>query len=114
MYDYNLVLAEDHLSEIVDEIVSIKSEYYSLGICLGLPASELTAVSRQYPHDMEQALKDILLLWLQQKYDVQRYGIPSWRKLVEAVDKESGGNNHALAKRIASNHLFMGTQVFSV
>ena len=92
----------------MDEVVSIKSAYYSLGRSLGLPAGELNAVRRQCPGDVEQALNDILLLWLQQKYNVIKYGVPSWRMLVKAVDKESGGNNHAVAKRIASNHPFTG------
>ena len=47
---------------------------------------------------------DVLLLWLLQKYKVEKFGPPTWRMLVEAVDKKTGGNNHELAKEIASNH----------
>ena len=50
------------------------------------------------------ALEDVLLLWLNQEYDVKKHGAPTWRMLVEAVDKKSGGDNHELAKQIASNH----------
>jgi hypothetical protein len=53
---------------------------------------------------VDQALKDVLLLWLNQEYKVERFGPPTWRMLVEAVDKKTGGNNHELAKEIASNH----------
>ena len=102
-------LGEDELSEVMDELLSIKSSYYALGRALRLPIGELNAVRKQNPFDVEQALNDLLLLWLQQKYNVQKYGFPSWRSLVEAVDKESGGNNHALARRIAHNHPQSGT-----
>ena len=46
----------------------------------------------------------MLLVWLKHSYNVDKHGPPTWRRLVEAVDKEAGGNNHALAEKIASNH----------
>ena len=50
------------------------------------------------------ALEDVLLLWLNREYNVKEHGSPTWRMLVEAVDKKSGGDNHELAKQIALNH----------
>ena len=35
---------------------------------------------------------------------MERFGPPTWRILVEAVDRKAGGNNHDLAKEIASDH----------
>lgn len=86
--------------------MSIKLVYYSLGRSLRLQLSDLKAIREACTNefDTEQALEDVLLLWLQQKYDVGRFGQPTWKMLVEAVDKKSGGNNHDLAKQIASNH----------
>ena len=46
----------------------------------------------------------MLQVWLRHSYGVDKYGAPTWQRLVEAVDDEAGGNNHALAKKIASNH----------
>ena len=102
---------EDDLADIMEEIVSIKSVYFSLGRSLRLRAEDLKAICEAYPSesDAERALNDVLLLWLQQKYNVQRFGPPTWRMLVEAVDKHAGGNDHNLAKKIALNHL-EGTQ----
>ena len=84
----------------------MKLSYYSLGRSLRLQSADLKAIREAYPSefDAEQALEDMLLLWLHQKYNVERFGPPTWRMLVEAVDKKSGGNNHDLAKEIASNH----------
>jgi len=35
---------------------------------------------------------------------VERFGEPTWRRLVEAVEDHVGGNNFALAKTIAREH----------
>ena len=90
----------------MEEVLSLKSAYYSLGRSLRLQTVDLRAIRKAYPNesDTELALEDVLLLWLRQKYNVERFGPPTWRMLVEAVDNKAGGNNHDLAKEIASNH----------
>ena len=90
----------------MEEIVSLKSLYYSLGRALKLKISDLRAICDAYPSesDAERALEDVLLLWLNQKYNVEIHGTPTWKMLVKAVDMKSGGNDHELAERIASNH----------
>ena len=35
---------------------------------------------------------------------VERFGKPTWRRLVEAVEDHVGGNNSALAQTIAAEH----------
>ena len=49
-------------------------------------------------------LNNVLLVWLRQKYNVERFGTPTWRKLVEAIDDPAGANNHRLAKIISLHH----------
>lgn len=99
-------LDESNLSDVVEKVVLIKSLYCPLGQALRLRADDLAAICEAHPHESEakQALKDVLQLWLRQKYNVEKFGLPTWRMLVEAVDKKYGGNNHDLAKEIASNH----------
>jgi hypothetical protein len=95
------------LPDVLEEVHSIPSTaYLPLGQWLRLSIDDLKAIREAYPLEStsDQALKDVLLLWLHQKYKVGRFGPPTWRMLVEAVDKETGGNNHELAKEIASNH----------
>ena len=38
---------------------------------------------------------------------VKRFGKPTWRRLVEAVEDPVGGNDSALALKIAAKHLGM-------
>ena len=97
---------EDDLLDVLEEVHSIQSAYHPLGQWLRLSNDDLKAIHKAYPDESmaDQALKDVLLLWLNQKYRVEKFGPPTWRMLVEAVDKMTGGNNHELAKEIASNH----------
>ena len=88
----------------------IKTVYRALGRSLRLKTADLKSIQEAYlsDSDAEQALSDTLELWLQQKYKVEKFGPPTWRMLVEAVDRKTGGNNPELAKKIASDHLAMG------
>ena len=97
-------LDEDDVTDVHEEVLSLKSVYFPLGQCLRLSDDDLKAIHKSYP-DTDQALREVLLLWLRQKYKVDKYGKPTWRILVQAVDKKTGGDNHELAKQIASSHL---------
>ena len=65
--------------------------------------ADLRKIRDKHPSESD-ALEDVLLLWLNQEYDVKKHGPPTWRMLVEAVGKKGGGDNHELAKQIAENH----------
>jgi hypothetical protein len=94
---------EDDLSNIIEEIQPIKSKYYDLGRSLNLKIADLREI-RDKQSSESDALEDVLLLWLNKKYNEKKYGPPTWRMLVEAVNKKTGGDNHELAKQIALNH----------
>ena len=93
----------DDLSDVMEEVVSIRSLYFQLGRTLRLQDHDLKLIREVYTNEAD-ALNDVLLLWLDQKYNVKRFGQPTWRTLVRAVDKETGGNNRGLALKLASNH----------
>ena len=86
--------------------MSIQSLYYPLGRSLRLRTTDLKAIRNAHPHesDAEQALEEVLELWLKKEYNTDKFGLPTWRMLVQAVDMKSGGNNNELAKTIALNH----------
>ena len=95
---------EDELTDILEEVLSIKSSYFPLGKALRLPVNKLKAIREEYSSDEEEALSEVLLLWLGKGYNVEKFGEPTWQLLVEAVDKKSGGNDSKLAQIIATNH----------
>ena len=97
--------AEEHLRDILHEVVSIKCMYWQLGLELGLPPGELNSIQMTCNNNTNRALTDMLLFWLKQCHDA---GTPTWRRLVEAVNSPAGGNNPSLAMTIANNHLVEG------
>ena len=82
----------------------LAAKYDSIGITLGLPSGELEAIRRGCLGDPKLAVGVVINTWLKQSYNVGKFGLPSWRSLVKAVDSDAGGSNHAFAKRIASKH----------
>ena len=87
----------------MEEVESLQSVYYPLGQSLRLNIVDLKGIRDAYPN-ADQALEEVILLWLDKKYNVEKFGKPTWRMLVEAVDRKRGGNNHELAKKIATKH----------
>ena len=98
--------------DVLEAVLLIKSVHFTLGRSLRLKTTDIKSIQAAYPNesDAEQALSDTLELWLQQKYNAERFGRPTWRMLVEAVNREGGGNNHELAKKIALKHPATGMQ----
>ena len=95
----------DDLLDVMNEVLSRKASYYALGRALRIEAGELDAVHKQYQStDFDMALNQVLLLWLRQRYNTTRFGPPSWKMLVGAVDNKAGINDHALAQEIAQKH----------
>jgi hypothetical protein len=95
---------DDDFREVYREVVSIQSNYYQFGIELGLPLREMNAVQKAFRQDIPQAFIEVLQIFLNHRYNIEKYGPPTWRKLVGAVDSPAGGNNHALAKKMAEHH----------
>ena len=100
--------------DVLEAVLPVKSAYFALGRSLRLETADLKSIREAFPgeSDTEQALSDTLELWLRQKYNTERFGPPTWRMLVEAVNRKAGGNNHELAKEIASEHPAIGRPLF--
>ena len=52
-------------------------------------------------------MEKIILNWLRGNYDTEMHGPPTWEMLVEAVRAPNGGNNRALADKIAEAHPYI-------
>ena len=93
----------DDLFEVQSELIDIAYSWKGLGkaLRLRLPVLDLIEADRQ---DSESRLVQVLSQWLQQAYNTERFGPPSWKVLVSAVAHPFGGNNYALAQQIAHRH----------
>ena len=73
-------LAEWQLKEVANALKEV-SEWYQLGLQLGLTASKLKTIESNHPHDAERCKSEVLLWWLQNATE------RSWKKIAEALDK---------------------------
>ena len=87
-----------------NEVATIQNRYQEIGRELGILYYEIEVIKEENDH-VDQRFTAVLCLWLNQRYNVNKHGHPTWRKLVEVVDSPTGGKNHGLAKTIASRHL---------
>ena len=95
---------EENAFNVKETTVTLAAGFYSIGAALGLPPSELNKIRKNCPHDCDEALFQVIVAWLKQSYNMKKHGHPSWKKLVEAVASEAGGQNPALARKIAAAH----------
>ena len=85
------------------ELDEVTSKWRAMGLALRLKPSDLDTIEK-HRSDPNDCLTDVLTKWLQQCYNTERFGVPSWKLLVDAVAHRRGGNNPALARQIAANH----------
>ena len=66
-----------------------------MGLALGLSPSTL---------DKHTSLTDVIVEWLKTNYNVEKFGLPTWKRIVKAVGEMSGGGNLALAATLANKY----------
>ena len=49
-------------------------------------------------------LSEVIANWLKKNYNTEKFGLPTWRWLVEVVADPAAGNDRALAEVIARKH----------
>ena len=102
---YIVYLAEEDLGDVLDEVMDLTGRWTNMCTALRLRTRAEDTIARQYFHQVDDCLKAALRMWLRQEYDTGKYGLPTWKKLVEAVAKRAGGNDVVLAKEIAKKHI---------
>ena len=88
----------------MEEISTLESKYYRIGMGLRLKPKDLKSIEEMFCQDPSRALGKVVETWLQQQYNVKKFGPPTWQMLVKAVDSPAGGNDHNLAQKIASKY----------
>ena len=104
LYILHSFTVEDDFHDVLREVVSLQASYYQFGVELALPLRELDAIRKAFHENSNQAFTEVLRMWVMHRYNIEKYGPPTWRRLVEAVDRVTRGNDHELAKKIALNH----------
>ena len=87
----------------MDELRDVLARYYGIGEMLHLPNDKLEE-TRGQNLSAADAMRKVIMEWLKQNYNSSRFGPPTWKALVDAVEHPAGGNNKAEAEKIALRH----------
>ena len=99
-----LSIAEDDAFNVYEEVLPLVGSWGRIALGLGLPPRMKSFIAKKHPNDPKDCLLAVVEEWLMGLHNVQRYGHPSWRGLVQAVAHPAGGANPALAHSVAAKH----------
>ncbi len=85
----------------MNALTDVRSCYYEIGTQLHL--NDLVSIKNRSINDTI-AMTSVIENWLKGNYNTTRFGVPTWKMLVEVVAHPNGGKNKFLAERIASEH----------
>ena len=94
---------EKHYHEIIKLLKDVQARCYNIGTWLKLPPHLLETIEKE-ASDYATGMEKVISNWLNRNYDTKSHGPPTWKMLVEAVQAPNGGNNRALAEKIAKAH----------
>ena len=94
----------NHHFTVLEEVLDVAPEWRGFGGALRLIPISLNTIEKDHKSDSKACLDKVLFEYLNKSYDYGKHGNPSWRKIVEAISHRAGGNNNALALRIAEHH----------
>ena len=94
---------DDDLADLRTALDPIAAKWDSFAIQLGLLYSQTEAIQREH-HKPAECLNNVLSEWLKGNYNKARHGHQSWRKVCKATANTAGGNNMALAIKLAEEH----------
>ena len=97
-------LGIDDLFDVKKALSTVSAKWYDIGIALRLNPNTLAGIQVRSSGDPSTCLSLMLTEWLKKNYDVERFGKPTWKWLVDAVGDPAGGGHMGLAKDIAIRH----------
>ena len=91
---------EDDLVDVTGYLFRLdKTHIYNLGLVLGLSQHRVKGMK-----DSETFLDDMIAAWLQKVDQVQKRGVPTWQRLVEALKHDRVGQT-GIASKIETEKL---------
>ena len=98
----------DNLYDMKRELNPVSAKWKSIGIGLRLTPNILDDIQTWNSGDSSVCMSSMLTEWLKRNYNVERFGEPTWKWLVDIVGDPAGGANKGLARSIAQRHKHRG------
>ena len=100
----NSLTDEDDFYDIQTALTPLRSKWKDIGAAMRIKPGRLQEIESNHPGDAAQCLFDVLTDWLKRNYNYERFGEPTWRRVVEVVDSQAAGADRKLARTIAQYH----------
>ena len=84
--------------------MSVVGRWKAIGRGFRIDSERLDQIQTDNHGDCEECLEDVVKCWLRRNYDVELFGVPTWRAVVKVVARPVAGNNYLLALSIAGRH----------
>ena len=81
------------------KLIPVATRWRDIGLVLGISDPKLAIIEAK-KSDADDSLTDMLRLWLNKMYNVEKYGEPSLQALRKAVRSPVGGKSPAHADKI--------------
>ena len=94
----------DDRFDVQSELTPVTAKWRSIGDALRLKSVALESIQAGSGGNPPACLASMVTEWLKRNYNVQRFGEPTWKRLVEVVGHPAGGANMAVAMDIARKH----------
>ena len=98
------IIVEDDWNIVIRECSSLSAKWQQLGGYLGLRIGLIDSIKGNYPGDNSACWSEALKHWIRQNYNTAKFGLPSWRALLEAIARE----NRLLFNNLAAKYLVSG------
>ena len=78
------------------------NDWMNLGLNLGIKQPTLNRIDKQERGDINDCKREMLSAWLRWKDNVQEVGLPSWKRLLDAMAACPGADKVAIATIVGS------------
>jgi hypothetical protein len=103
------IIGEDDWNIVMRECGTLSTKWQQLGGYLGIRIGLIEDIKGNYPNDNSACWSETLKHWIHQNYNTARFGLPSWRTLLEAIARV----NHLLFKTLAEKYRASGKLSYS-
>ena len=86
----------------------VADKWLAIGLLLGIPYHRLEACEAE--DTLNQRVTRMVTEWLEKRYDTEKFGLPSWRRLVEVIASRAGGSHNYLANQLVKSHPVQAAQ----
>ena len=99
---------EEDIFDMMTALVCLFHKWKEIGTALGLCHYILEIIEAKCHTNKRLALQEVLVEFVRQNYNCDRFGNPSWQSLAKAVAHPVGGADLPVALEIANAHPIKG------